>query len=96
MMSIMVSDAEPKPLLDVRVTLKDASVDLAVEDLDHLAEDLRVIAAAKLYEQHRLSLGKAAELCGRSVARFMEELAVLHIPVINYPSDQLKHDLTDW
>lgn len=96
----MVTDADPKPRLDVRVTLVDsgagAGMKLAVEDLEQIADDLRIVAAAKLFEQQRLSLGKAAELCGLSVARFMEQLAALHIPVINYPPDQLQHDLADW
>lgn len=92
----MVSHADPKPRLEVHVTLDDAGVDVAPQELEHLAADLRVVAAARLYEQGRLSLGKAAELCGQSVARFMEKLGELRIPVINYPVDQLKHDLTDW
>lgn len=92
----MVSQANPKPRLDVRVTLEDAGVDVGGEELENLAADLRVVAAARLYEQGRLSLGKAAVLCDQSVARFMEKLGELRIPVINYPFDQLKHDLTDW
>jgi predicted HTH domain antitoxin len=92
----MVSEADPKPRLDVRVTVNDARVDLAVEDLEHLADDLRVVAAARLFERGLVSMGMAAELCGASVAEFIDKLAELHIPVINYPIDQLKHDLADW
>lgn len=87
---------ESSPHLDVRVTLHDTDVDLAERDLHHLEEDLRIVAAARLYASGQLSIGKASELCGLTVASFLETLAEWHIPVIQFPAEQLQHDLTDW
>jgi len=48
-----------------------------------LKEELRFLLAVKLFELHRLSIGKAAEFCGMNKLRFMFELGRLQVPVIN-------------
>jgi predicted HTH domain antitoxin len=57
--------------------------------------EVRVLAAAKLFELRRLSIGKAAELAGLSKRRFTEELTRLGIPVINLADDQIADELRD-
>jgi predicted HTH domain antitoxin len=91
----MPSGTEASRHLDVRVTVHDADVDIAEDELQHIQEDLRAVAAARLYANRQVSIGKAAELCGLTVAELLARLAELHIPVIQYPSDQLRHDLAD-
>ncbi len=60
-----------------------------------LEEELRFLLALKLFELHRLTLGKAAEFGGMSKLRFMFELGRLHVPVINLDDDQIADELRD-
>lgn len=60
-----------------------------------LEEELAFLLAAKLFEVHRLSIGKAAEFCGMNKIRFMFELGRLGIPVINLDDDQIADELRD-
>ncbi len=41
---------------------------------DELEHELRFLLAVKLFEIRRLSLGKAAQLCGMTKLHFMNEL----------------------
>ena len=60
-----------------------------------LEDELRFLLATKLFEMHRLSLGKAAEFCGMAKLNFMFELGRLKIPVINLSDDQVSDELLD-
>jgi predicted HTH domain antitoxin len=48
-----------------------------------LETELTFLLADKLFELHRLSLGKAAAFCHMGKLQFMHELGRLQIPVIN-------------
>jgi predicted HTH domain antitoxin len=58
-----------------------------------LEQELRFLLAVKLFELRRLSLGKAAELCGMEKLNFMDEMGRMGIPVINLDDDQIKDEL---
>lgn len=60
-----------------------------------LEAELAFLLAAKLFELHRLSLGKAAEFCRMNKLRFMYELGRMQIPVINLDDDQIADELRD-
>jgi predicted HTH domain antitoxin len=60
-----------------------------------LEDELRLLLAVKLFELHRLTLGKAAEFCGMEKVRFMYELGRLKVPVINLDDDQILDELRD-
>ena len=60
-----------------------------------LEEELGFMLAVKLFELHRLSLGKAAKFCGMAKLRFMFELGRLKVPVINLDEDQIADELRD-
>lgn len=60
-----------------------------------LEEELRFLLAVKLFELHRLSLGKSAEFCGMVKLRFMFELGRLQVPVLNLQDDQIADELSD-
>jgi len=62
---------------------------------EQLEEELRFLLSAKLFEVGRLSIGKAAALCGMGKIRFMDELGRIGIPVINLDDDQIKDELQD-
>ncbi len=58
-----------------------------------LEKELRFLLAVKLFELKRLSLGKAAQLCGMHKLSFMEEMGRMGIPVINLDDDQILDEL---
>lgn len=60
-----------------------------------LEAELAFLLAVKLFELHRLSLGKAAAFCGMDKLRFMYELGRLQVPVINLDDDQIADELQD-
>lgn len=57
--------------------------------------ELTFLLAVKLFEMHRLSLGKAAAFCRMDKLHFMYELGRLQIPVINLDDDQIADELRD-
>ncbi|MDP7316827.1 MAG: UPF0175 family protein, partial [SAR324 cluster bacterium] len=58
-----------------------------------LAAEMQFLLAVKLFEMHRLTLGKAAAFCGMDKLHFMFELGRLEIPVINLEADQIQDEL---
>ena len=58
-------------------------------------QELKLLLAVKLFELRRLSLGKAAELCGMGKLHFMDELGRMKVPVINLDDDQIADELRD-
>ena len=60
------------------------------EALEH---ELRFLLAVKMFELRRLSLGKAAQLCGMEKLNFMDEMGRIGIPVINLDDDQIREKL---
>ena len=58
-----------------------------------LEQELRLLLAVKMFELGRLSLGKAAELCGMQKLHFMDEMGRMGIPVINLDDDQIEQEL---
>lgn len=57
--------------------------------------EVKLILAAKLFEQGRLSLGKAAEFSGISKREFTEKLGKLNISIFNYPPSELSQDVSN-
>ena len=58
------------------------------------ANEAKLLLMIKLYELGRLSLGKAAELSGYSVAAFLEVLSQYGVSVIDYPPDELEREMS--
>ena len=56
-------------------------------------EEVRTLAAVKLFELGRVSLGQAAALADQSVRSFVEVLARYQIPVINYSAEDLEKEI---
>lgn len=59
---------------------------------DISAEEALLLLALKLYEEHRISLGKAAEIAGYSKAAFMEIAGKHGVPVFDYPPGELERE----
>ena len=57
-----------------------------------LAADLRVTLAVRLFEEGRLSLGKAAELASMHKADFMDELGRRKVSVFNWDDVEIERE----
>ena len=60
---------------------------------DVTEDDARVLLAVRLFEEGRVSLGKAAEIAGYSRLAFMEILVHKGVASVNYPAENLADDL---
>jgi predicted HTH domain antitoxin len=57
------------------------------------ADEARLLLSIKLYEDKRISLGKATEMAGYSKRVFMDVLSEKDIPVINISPEDLDREL---
>ena len=55
-------------------------------------DEARLLLAVRLYEDERVSLGKAAELAGYTTAAFLEILAHKGVATVNHPAGDLADD----
>ena len=56
-------------------------------------EEARLLLTMKLFEEGKVSLGKAAEMAGYTKRTYMELLGKRGIPIINYPPEELEREL---
>ena len=67
---------------------------LTVDLPSHISSDqARLLLSIKLYEDERISLGKAAEMAGYSKRAFMDVLSKEGISVINISPEDLDREL---
>ncbi len=67
---------------------------LTVDLPSHVPSDeARLLLSIKLYEDERVSLGKAAEMAGYSKRAFMDVLSKEDIPVIKISPEDLDREL---
>jgi predicted HTH domain antitoxin len=62
---------------------------------EQFVDEIRMAAAAKLFELGRLSSGRAAELAGVSRIRFLHELARYGVDTFSLSEDDLLRDVTN-
>lgn len=85
--------------------MKTINVPLQVSDRFHEAlglatpeqvpDALKFLLAVKLFEEGRMALGRAAELCGMGKIAFMEELGRRRIPVVNWDEEEIRRELSN-
>ena len=63
------------------------------ENIDEFISGVRLSAAINFFKNHKLSLGKAAQLACLQKERFREELAKNKIPIIDYEPEDLENEL---
>jgi predicted HTH domain antitoxin len=56
-------------------------------------EELRFLAAAKLYELGRLTAGKAAQLAGMDRLEFLYRLSSIGVPAINLRDEEIEAEI---
>lgn len=62
-------------------------------DKDTLSRGAREGLAVRLYGEHRLSLGKAAELAALPIVHFIDLLRAMNMPVMEYGQEEYAQDL---
>jgi predicted HTH domain antitoxin len=60
---------------------------------EELQQQIRLMAALKMFELGKLSSGKAAELAGFARVDFFEACARYKVSVFNYSSDELENEI---
>jgi predicted HTH domain antitoxin len=75
----------------VRMTIEMPESALAAlgEDPQGFSRELRIAAAAKWYEQGRVSQGRAAEIAGLSRSEFVQSLARYAVTPFQYSADEV-------
>jgi len=63
------------------------------ESRDRFVRQVRLFTALQLFKNHKLSLGKAAELAGMNKERFLIELDDHAIALIDYDPAELEQEL---
>ncbi len=63
------------------------------ETPEELPHEIRIAAAAKLFELGKLSSGRAAELAGLSRVSFLQILGRYGVSIFNLTTDELQQDM---
>jgi len=63
------------------------------EDEKHFLKEVKILAAVKLYELNRLSLGKAAELAGVDKVDFIKVLGEHKVSIFKLTKEELAKDI---
>jgi predicted HTH domain antitoxin len=58
-----------------------------------LEDQIRLMAALKMFELGKLSSGKAAQLAGISRVEFFEMCGRYHVPIVNYSDEEIEAEL---
>lgn len=63
--------------------------------IEYSDEELRLLIAAKLYENQTLTSGQAAELAGLSKRAFIEIIGKYNISIVSSSVEDLKSDIAN-
>lgn len=65
------------------------------ESKEEFAQELKMLAAVKLYELGKVSSGKAATLAGLDRTTFLLALGQYRVPVFNYSTAEVEREIEE-
>ncbi len=77
---------------NVKVELPAALLQAANLDALNLSQEAARLLALELFREEKVSLGRAAELCGTPLAAFMDFVAAHNVSPIRYGATELEED----
>lgn len=80
-------------MFDLTVTVPEGSLTALNVSADRAADEVRMLAAVKLYEMGRLSSGAAAEFAGIPKPAFLQRLSDYGVPAFRQSEEELKEEL---
>lgn len=80
-------------MIMLQIPVDDALLASAGVDTAKAGDEIRLLAAAKLFELRRVSLGQASRLAGLSLWDFIEALQRLGVSWSNLTDEQIEHDI---
>lgn len=86
-------EPESRPMKELTLSYPDDLASVIDVPQDELPAHLRLMAALKMFELGKLSIGKAAELVGMSKLDFIEVCSLNRISPFNYPDDEVEAEL---
>ena len=60
---------------------------------EEMEQHIRLMAALKMFELGKVSLGKAAQLAGMSRVEFLETCGRYRVSIFNYPPGEVEEEL---
>jgi predicted HTH domain antitoxin len=79
-------------MIHVAFDIHEETLSSVRQDQDTFARELRIAAAAKWYELHRVSQSRAAEIAGLSRAEFIDALQRYQVSPFQQTADEILDD----
>ncbi len=77
----------------MQVTLEIPEHSFANQDVNQIAQKLKLYSALFMFQSQQFSLGAACEFTGMDYFSFIETCKQHNIPVMNYDAEELEADL---
>lgn len=79
----------------VTIELPESVLVATGQSREEFVREAKIILAAKLFEEGRISSGKGAEICGMARVDFLLEMGRRKIPIIQLDEEELKREFED-
>ena len=80
-------------MIQITFSLDEGALSSVSQDPETFTGELRLAAAVKWYEMHRISQGRAAEIAGLSRAEFIDALSRFKVSPFQYTGEELAEEL---